>query len=51
MKDLEYSKVGITLTTNLLEKVDRLREDVPRSVFVRKALEQFYPDKEEEVGR
>jgi hypothetical protein len=32
---IEYSKIGITLTSVLLQRTDKLRHDIPHSVFVR----------------
>jgi metal-responsive CopG/Arc/MetJ family transcriptional regulator len=34
-------KLGITLPVKLLEKIERIRGDVPRSRFIRRALESF----------
>ena len=31
--------IGITLSYNLLKKIDDVRKDVPRSVFISKILE------------
>ena len=32
---IKYSKIGIILTSVLLQRTDKLRHDIPRSVFVR----------------
>jgi len=34
-------KVGITLPISILKRVDKVRADVPRSMFIRRAIEQF----------
>ncbi len=34
-------KVGITLPISLLEQTDKVRGDIPRSTFIRRALQQF----------
>jgi metal-responsive CopG/Arc/MetJ family transcriptional regulator len=34
-------KVGITLPSSLLKWVDKTRTDVPRSMFIRRAIQQF----------
>jgi metal-responsive CopG/Arc/MetJ family transcriptional regulator len=38
---IEYSKVAISLPTALLKKADKIRKDVPRSVYIRHALERY----------
>jgi len=35
-----FKAVGISLPKELIEKIDRLRGDVPRSVFIRKLIEK-----------
>jgi metal-responsive CopG/Arc/MetJ family transcriptional regulator len=34
-------KVGITLPISLVKRADKARGDVPRSTFIRRAIEQF----------
>jgi metal-responsive CopG/Arc/MetJ family transcriptional regulator len=34
-------KVGITLPISLVKLADKARGDVPRSTFIRRAIEQF----------
>jgi metal-responsive CopG/Arc/MetJ family transcriptional regulator len=34
-------KVGITLPISLVKRADKGRGDVPRSTFIRRAIEQF----------
>jgi|GEM_PF-785285 hypothetical protein len=34
-------KVGITLPVSLLKQADKARGDVPRSTFIRRAVEQY----------
>jgi metal-responsive CopG/Arc/MetJ family transcriptional regulator len=34
-------KLGITLPISLLQKIDKNRGDVPRSKFIRRAVESF----------
>jgi len=34
-------KVGITLPNSLIKRTDRLRGDVPRSTYIRRALEYY----------
>jgi metal-responsive CopG/Arc/MetJ family transcriptional regulator len=34
-------KLGITLPMLLLRETDKVRGDVPRSTFIRRAIEQF----------
>jgi metal-responsive CopG/Arc/MetJ family transcriptional regulator len=34
-------KLGITLPISLLKKIDKIRGDVPRSKFIRRAIESF----------
>jgi metal-responsive CopG/Arc/MetJ family transcriptional regulator len=33
-------KVGITLPGSVLKRVDKVRQDIPRSMFIRRAIEQ-----------
>jgi metal-responsive CopG/Arc/MetJ family transcriptional regulator len=34
-------KLGITLPNSLLQKIDNIRGDVPRSKFIRRAIESY----------
>jgi metal-responsive CopG/Arc/MetJ family transcriptional regulator len=34
-------KLGITLPVSLLEKIDKKRGDIPRSTYIRKAIENY----------
>jgi metal-responsive CopG/Arc/MetJ family transcriptional regulator len=34
-------KLGITLPISLLQKIDKIRGDVPRSKFIRRAIETY----------
>ena len=34
-------KLAITLPRNVLEKIDKLRKDIPRSRFIRRAVESY----------
>jgi metal-responsive CopG/Arc/MetJ family transcriptional regulator len=34
-------KVGITLPNSLIKQTDRLRGDIPRSTYIRKAVEYY----------
>jgi len=34
-------KVGITLPISLLKQTDKVRRDIPRSTFIRRAVEQY----------
>jgi metal-responsive CopG/Arc/MetJ family transcriptional regulator len=38
-------KVGITLPIFLLKQTDKARGDIPRSTFIRKAVEQYIKGK------
>jgi metal-responsive CopG/Arc/MetJ family transcriptional regulator len=40
-KSDKTEKVGITLPVSLVKLADRARGDIPRSTFIRRALEQF----------
>jgi hypothetical protein len=35
---------GVTLTPELLKEIDKIREDLPRSVFIRRALNRYHDD-------
>jgi len=45
---VKYKAVGISLPKKLLKKIDRLRGDVPRSVFIRKLIEKQLSQQEVE---
>ena len=34
-------KVGITLPNSLIKQIDRLRGDIPRSTYIRRAVEYY----------
>jgi metal-responsive CopG/Arc/MetJ family transcriptional regulator len=34
-------KLGITLPTSILQKVDKERGDIPRSTYIRRAVENY----------
>jgi len=34
-------KLGITLPISLLKKIENKREDIPRSTFIRRAVESY----------
>jgi len=38
-------KCGITLPITLVKQVDKIRGDVPRSTFIRRAVEQYMKGK------
>ena len=38
-------KCGITLPITLVKQVDKDRGDIPRSTFIRRAIEQYIPAK------
>jgi len=38
-------KVGITLPITLVKQTDKARGDIPRSTFIRRALEQYMKGK------
>jgi metal-responsive CopG/Arc/MetJ family transcriptional regulator len=38
-------KCGLTLPIALVKQVDRVRGDIPRSMFIRRVLEQFLKGK------
>jgi metal-responsive CopG/Arc/MetJ family transcriptional regulator len=40
-KSDKTEKVGITLPISLVKRTDRARGDVPRSTFIRRAIEEF----------
>lgn len=37
----DFSKVAISLPTVLLKRTDKVRMDVPRSTFIRRAVEKY----------
>lgn len=39
--DDRTEKVGITLPISLVKKTDKARADIPRSTFIRRAVEQY----------
>jgi metal-responsive CopG/Arc/MetJ family transcriptional regulator len=39
-RDDKTEKVGITLPLSLVEQTDKARGDIPRSTFIRRAVEQ-----------
>jgi metal-responsive CopG/Arc/MetJ family transcriptional regulator len=38
-------KLGITLPMSLVKQTDKLRGDIPRSTFIRRAVEQYVKGK------
>ena len=42
-------KLGITLPISLLQKIDRNRGDIPRSTYIRRAVESYLKTKKREV--
>jgi len=38
-------KVGITLPVSLLKQTDKARGDIPRSTFIRRAVQQYMKGK------
>jgi metal-responsive CopG/Arc/MetJ family transcriptional regulator len=40
-KNDKTDKLGITLPISLLHKINNKREDVPRSTFIRRAVESY----------
>ena len=41
----ETEKLGITLPISLLKQVDNKRGDIPRSTFIRRAIENYLKSK------
>jgi metal-responsive CopG/Arc/MetJ family transcriptional regulator len=35
-------KVGITLPSTLIKQTDKIRGDIPRSTYIRKAVEYYF---------
>jgi metal-responsive CopG/Arc/MetJ family transcriptional regulator len=44
--DDKTEKVGITLPIVLVKQTDKARSDIPRSTFIRRALEQYIQGKD-----
>jgi metal-responsive CopG/Arc/MetJ family transcriptional regulator len=44
-KDNKTEKVGITLPIVLVRQTDKARGDIPRSTFIRRAVEKYIPGK------
>jgi metal-responsive CopG/Arc/MetJ family transcriptional regulator len=40
-RDNKSEKVGITLPISLVKQTDKTRGDIPRSTFIRKAIESY----------
>jgi len=40
-KNDKTEKVGITLPISVLKRTDKARGDIPRSTFIRRAIQQF----------
>lgn len=40
-RDNKSEKVGITLPISLVKQTDKMRGDIPRSTFIRKAVEYY----------
>jgi metal-responsive CopG/Arc/MetJ family transcriptional regulator len=38
-------KLGITLPVSLLHKIDKTRGDIPRSTFIRRAIEGYIKER------
>jgi metal-responsive CopG/Arc/MetJ family transcriptional regulator len=38
----EVRNLGLTLPSDLVKKIDRIRGDVPRSRFIRRLIEKVY---------
>jgi metal-responsive CopG/Arc/MetJ family transcriptional regulator len=38
-------KLGITLTISLLQKIDNKRGDIPRSKYIRRAVESYLKER------
>jgi metal-responsive CopG/Arc/MetJ family transcriptional regulator len=45
-QDDKTEKVGITLPNSLVKQTDKARGDIPRSTFIRRALEQYIQGKD-----
>lgn len=39
--DDKTERVGITLPNSLVKEIDKVRGEIPRSTFIRRAVEQF----------
>jgi metal-responsive CopG/Arc/MetJ family transcriptional regulator len=44
-RDDKTEKVGITLPISLVKQIEKARGDIPRSTFIRRALEQYIKGK------
>jgi hypothetical protein len=42
-----YSSTGLSIPTEMLERIDSSRGDIPRSKFLLRLLEQVYPTENE----
>jgi hypothetical protein len=40
-------KVGITLPSSLIKQMDKLRGDIPRSTYIRRAIERYVKQSKE----
>ena len=40
-QDDKTEKVGITLPISLVKQIEKVRGDIPRSTFIRRAVEQY----------
>ncbi len=40
-KSDKTEKIGITLPGSILKRMDKVRGEIPRSTFIRRAIEQF----------
>ena len=45
-RDDKTEKVGITLPISLVKQTDKARGDIPRSTFIRRAVEQYIRGKD-----
>jgi metal-responsive CopG/Arc/MetJ family transcriptional regulator len=45
LQDDKTEQVGITLPIVLVKQTDNARGDIPRSIFIRRALEQYVKGK------
>ena len=45
-RDDKTEKVGITLPISLVKQADKARGDIPRSTFIRRAVEQYIRGKD-----
>jgi metal-responsive CopG/Arc/MetJ family transcriptional regulator len=49
-KNDRTEKLGITLPKTLLHTIDNKRGDIPRSTFIRRAVEKLYENKKGKVA-